>query len=88
MFLQNLAMFYLGFLPLEMQKTSIKRFQVAAGLNLKTILLTGENGGRCLELADVAIKVPLKETYKIQEYHLPIYHSLCIMLEEYFYGSK
>ena len=69
-------------------KNVYKAFQVAAGLNLKTILLTGENGGRCLELADVAIKVPLKETYKIQEYHLPIYHSLCIMLEEYFYGSR
>jgi len=29
--------------------------------------------------------VPEQETYKIQEYHLPIYHVLCLMLEDRFY---
>lgn len=67
-------------------KNVLKAVQLASVINVKTILLTGNNGGKCAELADCSIKVPENETYKIQEYHLPIYHSLCLMLEEYFYA--
>ncbi len=63
-----------------------KCMQLANVLGIKTILLTGDNGGRCFELANCAIKVPESETYLIQEYHLPIYHTLCLMLEERFYA--
>ena len=38
--------------------------------------------------ADVCIRVPETETYKIQEYHLPVYHCLCMMLEEKFFGEN
>lgn len=54
---------------------------------MKVIGLTGEDGSKLFELADVCIRVPETETYKIQELHLPIYHCLCIMLEEYFFGK-
>lgn len=54
----------------------------AKALGLKVISLTGEKGGSLSELADVVINVPERETYKIQELHLPIYHCLCLMLEE------
>ena len=37
--------------------------------------------------ADVCIHVPETETYKIQELHLPVYHCLCLMLEEKFFGN-
>ena len=33
----------------------------------------------------MAVIVPEKETFKIQELHLPIYHVLCLMLEERFF---
>ena len=46
-----------------------------------TIALTGRDGGRCKTLADVCIVVPEKETFKIQELHLPVYHALCSMVE-------
>lgn len=52
---------------------------------LKTISLTGEKESRLSELSDVTVKVPASETYLIQEYHLPIYHALCAMLEEEFF---
>lgn len=52
---------------------------------LKTISLTGERDSRLSELSDVTVKVPACETYLIQEYHLPIYHTLCAMLEEEFF---
>lgn len=58
---------------------------VAKAKNMKVIGLTGGKGGRLSELADVAVKAPETETYKIQELHLPIYHCWCLMLEERFF---
>ncbi len=58
---------------------------VAKTLGIKVVGLTGENGGALAAVSDVSIKVPASETYVIQEYHLPVYHCLCLMLEEYFF---
>ena len=58
---------------------------VAKAKNLKIIALTGESGGKIKQFADVCIRVPETETYKIQELHLPVYHIICMMLEEYFF---
>ena len=60
----------------------------ARALDMKVIALTGEGGGKLASYADVTIAVPEKETYLIQELHLPIYHCLCLMLEEHFFGSE
>jgi D-sedoheptulose 7-phosphate isomerase len=57
----------------------------AKAAGLKTIALTGGSGGLLAKAADMAVVVPEKETYKIQELHLPVYHCLCLMLEEYFF---
>lgn len=54
---------------------------LARTLGVRTISLTGEAGGRLGELCDVAIRVPAHETYQVQEFHLPVYHALCAMLE-------
>ena len=59
----------------------------AKALGIKVIVLTGEGGGKLAGYSDIAIKVPEKETYKIQELHLPVYHCLCMMLEEEFFGE-
>lgn len=53
----------------------------AKAAGVKSILLTGNKNGVCCEYADVVVAVPEKETYKIQELHLPIYHTLCIAVE-------
>lgn len=58
---------------------------VAKAKNMKTIALVGGMGGELKTLCDVAIVAPEKETYKVQELHLPIYHCLCAMLEEEFF---
>ena len=58
----------------------------ARALGMKVIGLTGAKGGELGIFADVAIKVPETETYMIQELHLPVYHCLCLMLEERFFG--
>ena len=58
---------------------------VAKAKGLKIIGLTGKTGGILKDISDVAIVVPENETYMIQELHLPIYHTLCLMLEDEFF---
>ena len=60
---------------------------VARAIGMKVIGLTGSKGGELAEIADVVIKVPATETYMIQELHLPVYHCLCLMLENRFFGE-
>ncbi len=60
---------------------------VARALGIKVVGLTGAKGGELAKVADVAIRVPETETYKIQELHLPVYHCLCLMLEDRFFGG-
>lgn len=54
---------------------------------MKVIGLTGEKDSELSRMSDVCIQVPSKETYMIQELHLPIYHCLCLMLEERFFSD-
>ncbi|MBQ1447733.1 MAG: SIS domain-containing protein [Erysipelotrichaceae bacterium] len=60
---------------------------VARAKGIKTIGLTGSKGGKLAEVADVCIKVPEDDGFKIQELHLPVYNTICVMLEEYFFGE-
>lgn len=59
----------------------------ARALGMKVVTLTGRGGGELKKLSDEAIIVPEKETYKIQELHLPVYHAMCLTLEEAFFGG-
>ena len=62
-------------------KNVINACATAKAFGIKTIGMTGEHGGKLREICDVAICVPANETYRVQEYHLPVYHALCAMLE-------
>ena len=64
----------------------LNAIQVAKVLGVNTIALTGKTGGSMKEICDVSICVPYESTPDIQERHLPIYHTLCIMLEESFFS--
>lgn len=59
--------------------------KVAKALGIKVIGLTGVTGGMLNGVADICIKAPETETFKIQELHLPIYHYLCAAIEEHFW---
>lgn len=61
---------------------------VAKAMDIQVVGLTGLSGGKLAELADVTVKVPARETYLIQELHLPIYHCWCLMLEDSFFGGE
>ena len=62
--------------------------EVAHKKGLKTIGLTGARGGGLAKAVDCCIHAPEDETYRIQEYHLPIYHCLCLMLEDTFFPAS
>ena len=79
---------FLGISTSGNSKNIINATVVARALGIKVIGLTGSAGGELGKVADVAIKVPEIETYMVQELHLPIYHCLCLMLEDYFFGKQ
>lgn len=65
----------------------IRALLVARAAGMRTVGLTGRGGGAMKSLCDVTIRVPFDATPDIQERHLPIYHALCMMLEEEFFGG-
>ena len=58
---------------------------VARAKGLKTIGLTGDSGGQLFSNVDVCIRAPASKVENVQEFHLPIYHCLCHMLEDAFF---
>lgn len=67
-------------------KNVVNAARVAKAVGAKTLALTGEKESKLSEICDVCIKVPETETYKVQEYHLPVYHYMCLETEKYFFG--
>lgn len=60
---------------------------VAKAKGLWTIALTGNTGGKIKKIADICVCAPASETFAVQELHLPIYHALCLEVEEHFWSE-
>lgn len=54
---------------------------------LKSIILTGESGGKVSDLCDICIKIPSKITPRIQEVHILVGHIICCIVEEVLFGK-
>ena len=65
----------------------INAFEAAKVKGIKTIGMCGERPCKMDDICDVVIHAPSCDTYRIQEYHLPIYHLLCAQVEEYFFDK-
>lgn len=61
--------------------------RAARAIGVTPIILTGGTGGKIKSECECAVVVPAKETYKVQEYHLPVYHTLCLAVENEFFGK-
>lgn len=61
--------------------------RVARAMGIRVVGLTGGTGGALAPLCDVALVAPERETYRVQECHLPLYHALCAMLEARFFPA-
>lgn len=64
----------------------VKAIEKAKEIGMKTIALTGESGGKLAALCDICIKVPSKNTARIQETHILVGHILCEEIEEKIFG--
>jgi len=67
-------------------KNVVHACRVARMRELVVIGLTGEDGGELARACDITIRAPARQTHLIQELHLPIYHALCLALEEHFFA--
>lgn len=79
---------FLGISTSGNSKNVLYAATVARARGMKVVGLTGKKESKLSAFADVCIKVPQSETYLIQELHLPVYHCLCLMLEEKFFGGE
>lgn len=77
---------FLGISTSGNSKNVLYAATVAKAKGMKVIGLTGKKSSKLSDIADVTVKIPQTETYMIQELHLPVYHCLCLMLEEHFFG--
>lgn len=66
----------------------VKAAKCARAKGILVISLTGEKGGKLLGESDICLRVPECETFKIQEYHLPIYHAICAEVEYELFGKN
>lgn len=67
-------------------KNVVNAAKCAKALGISTLALTGKAESALSEICDCTIKVPEKETFKVQELHLPVYHYLCASVEEEIFG--
>lgn len=66
-------------------KNVLDALKTAKVKGIKTIGLTGRDGGEFAKVCDTCIIAPAEETYRIQEYHIKIYHFICAYVEAYFF---
>ena len=78
---------FLGISTSGNSKNIIYAAITAKAKGMKVIGLTGSKQCELQKLSDVTIHSTENRTYMIQEQHLPIYHCLCLMLEERFWGN-
>ena len=78
---------FLGISTSGNSKNVLYAATTAHAKGMKVIGLTGAKNSKLAQMSDVCIKVPQTETYMIQELHLPVYHCLCLMLEDEFFGE-
>jgi len=60
----------------------------AGAMNIKTIGITGKTGGKMKQFCNILINVPESRTAWVQELHLPVLHTLCLIVENHFYGKQ
>ena len=68
-------------------KNCVNAAEVAKGIGVRVLSMTSAKKSKLSEISDCTIKVPETETYKVQEYHLPVYHYLCAMAEKFFFDN-
>jgi phosphoheptose isomerase len=77
----------IGFSTSGNSRNVVRALQTARARGAHTIGFTGAKPAMMHEFSDIAIKAPQTETHRVQECHLPLYHLLCLLVEEAIFGS-
>lgn len=78
---------FLGISTSGNSKNILYAATVAKAKGMKVIGLTGAKDSKLSAMADITVRSSRTRTYMVQEHHLPIYHCLCLMLEDRFFGE-
>ena len=68
-------------------KNILKAIAIAKEKNMLTIGMTGEKSGKMEKLCDYLIKIPSKDTPRIQEAHILVGHIICELVEAELFGK-
>lgn len=61
---------------------------VARAVGATTVSFTGPHGGKMAEAADIALKAPGGSTKVVQEAHIALYHTMCLLIETHYFSEK
>lgn len=65
----------------------VRAVQVASVMDMPSIAITGASGGELAEEATLCLRLPVEQTYQVQELTLPVYHALCAMMEAHYFAT-
>lgn len=79
--------FLIAFTTSGNSENIVYALKAAKACGIKSVAVTGEKKSKCSEIADVCIRLPETETFKVQELTLPVYHCLAAMIENNFFDE-
>ena len=59
----------------------VNALKAARDMNMATVALTGDGGGKMADVSDIVLSVPSTSTPQIQQAHLCVYHYMCAQIE-------
>lgn len=62
--------------------------RTAYAKGMKVIGITGQKESKLSACSTICLQMPATETYRVQEYTLPVYHAICAMIEEKMFGGE
>ena len=66
----------------------LRAVKLAKSRGIKTIVMTGGNGGELIKIADIAINIPAIDVTHIQEGHESAFHVMCDVMEQILFSEK
>lgn len=67
-------------------KNVLNAAKISKVLGIPVVAFTGLKAGKLKEFSNYLFNVPSQITSEVQEFHLPIYHTICSALEEELFG--
>lgn len=60
----------------------LKAVEFAREIGMKSVSLTGKDGGKIARISDIDINIPVFSTARVQEAHITVIHIICKIVED------